>query len=76
MIRLCVQDYCASCCDFEPDVTKPIKDTLYCSDGSTVVTQTDTIVRCAHAKRCESIRRYLKQQMESESKKAVTDTKE
>lgn len=67
MICLSIQDYCDSCCDFEPDVTKPIKDTLYYSDGSVVVTQTDTIVRCAYAKRCESIRRYLKQQLINEN---------
>lgn len=76
MIRLYVQDYCGSCCDFEPDVTKPVKETFSDSDRGIVVVQSDTIVRCAHAKRCESIRRYLKQQMESESKKVATDTKE
>ena len=58
MIRLDVQPYCSECCDFEPDVTKPVK---ICS-GDRVVAKTDTIIRCDHWKRCEAIRRYLEQQ--------------
>ena len=56
MIRLDIQDYCASCCDFEPDVTKPVK-----------VVQSDTIIRCTHAKRCECIKRYLHQQLKGDN---------
>ena len=59
MIRLDIQEYCGNCYDFEPDVTRPEK--VYC--GAEII-QTDTIVRCEYAKRCENIRRYLKQQAE------------
>ena len=59
MIRVDVQLYCSECCDFEPDVTKPVK---ICSDDGGVVATTDTIIRCSHRKRCEAIRRYLEQQ--------------
>lgn len=66
MIRLDIQEYCSACCDFEPDVTKPEKTSI--SDGlnDTIVVQTDTIIRCRYAKRCENIRRYLKQKMEAD----------
>ena len=69
MIKLDIQEYCGSCCDFEPDVTKPFKQ-LHRLSGSDEVApiQSDTIVRCEHAKRCESIRRYLKQQLINEVK--------
>lgn len=69
-IRLEIQPYCESCCDFDPDVTKPEKETLLLHDyrnlidKGVVVRQTDTIVRCKYAKRCEAIRRYLSQQKE------------
>lgn len=69
-IRLEVQPYCESCCDFDPDVTKPEKETLHVYDHRNiidkdiVVRQTDTIVRCKYAKRCEAIKRYLSQQKE------------
>ena len=56
MIRIDVQEYCDCCYDFEPDVTRPNK---YFKDGHDEVTVGDTIVRCAYAKRCEAIRRYL-----------------
>ena len=67
MIRLDIQDYCELCCDFEPDVTKPFKQG-HRVDGTDEYTfiQTDTIIRCKHAKRCDSIRRYLKQQLMNE----------
>lgn len=57
MIRLDIQPYCLSCCDFEADVTKPEKVQ---TDYNTYVL-TDTVVRCKYAKRCESIKRYLEQ---------------
>ena len=60
MIRLDIQPYCEQCCDFDPDVTKPVKNTIYSDEQ--IVLQTDTIVRCKNAKRCEHIKRYLEQQ--------------
>lgn len=70
MIRLDIQDYCTSCCDFEPDVTKPVKSSLVPdSNGTAIVVQSDTIVRCAHAKRCECIKRYLSQQFKQHDSK-------
>ena len=60
MIRLDIQPYCEQCCDFDPDVTKPVKNTIYSDEQ--IVLQTDTIVRCRNAKRCEHIKRYLEQQ--------------
>ena len=60
MIRIEVQEYCSECCDFEPDVTRPVKMVGYTPfTDVTGITQTDTIVRCKYAKRCESIKRYL-----------------
>lgn len=67
MIRLDIQDYCASCCDFEPDVTKPVKSSLSTGLNDVIVIQSDTIVRCTHAKRCECIKRYLSQQLKGDN---------
>ena len=67
MIRLDIQDYCASCCDFEPDVTKPVKSSLATDLNDVIVVQSDTVVRCAHAKRCECIKRYLSQQLKGDN---------
>ena len=60
-IRIEVKEYCADCLDFEADVTSPERTSLYGSDSSepVAVYQTDTIVRCKYAKRCEGIKRYL-----------------
>lgn len=55
MIRLDIQGYCDACRDFTPDVTNPYN--LVGSDGTVI--QSDTIVRCSYAKRCEAIKRYL-----------------
>ena len=71
MIRTDVQPYCSACCDFDPDVTKPGKTTLYSNeihDSHFQVIQSDTIIRCTHAKRCEAIKRYLEQQSNSMNK--------
>ena len=67
MIRLDIQDYCGLCCDFEADVTKSFKQ-AHRVDGTDEYTfiQTDTIIRCKHSKRCDFIRRYLKQQLMNE----------
>ena len=60
MIRIEVQEYCSECCDFEPDVTRPVKMVGYTPFADAIdITQTDTIVRCKYAKRCENIKRYL-----------------
>lgn len=63
MIRIDVEDYCHSCCDFSPDVTPP---TRLFSENMTV-TQTDTVVQCKYRRRCEAIKRYLDQQMKGEA---------
>ena len=63
MIRVDVQPYCSECCDFDPDITKPVR--LYCDGtfmGDSTIARTDTIIRCRHAKRCEGIKRYLEHQ--------------
>ena len=68
MIRLDIQDYCASCCDFEPDVTKPVKSSFVTNlNDEVIVVQSDTIIRCTHAKRCECIKRYLSQQLKGDN---------
>ena len=54
MISLDVQEYCDNCLDFSPEVEKPQK--IVKSDGT--IFQTDTIVTCEHATRCEMIKRY------------------
>ena len=66
MIRLDISEYCNDCCDFEPDVTKPVRTALYSDDENKNIVQSDTIVRCKHAKRCESIKRYLERQTQQE----------
>ena len=60
-IRIEVKEYCSDCFDFEPDVTRPEKITAYLveTDEPAYTHQTDTIVRCRYAKRCEGIKRYL-----------------
>ena len=63
MIRIDVKDYCHACMDFSPDVTKPVK---YYGDTNEILLG-DTIVQCEHARRCEAIRRYLENQIKSES---------
>ena len=64
MICLDIQEYCSACFDFEPDVTKPFRDTVYGPGNEKTVFQTDTIVRCKYARRCEAVKRYLEQQIE------------
>lgn len=59
-IVLDVKDYCSKCYDFEPDVTKPERIVGYDICNNPVLeSQTDTIVRCRYARRCENIKRYL-----------------
>lgn len=63
MIKLDVQPYCDKCCDFDSVITKPTR--IFLPDGG--VDQTDTIVRCKNAGRCDGIRRYLEQQLHRET---------
>lgn len=63
MIKLDIQGYCQSCRDFEPDVTRPEKLIIKDYDDNSLTIQTDTIIQCRYAKRCENIRRYLNQKI-------------
>lgn len=71
MIRLVVKEYCDACMDFSPDIERPIK--MHSGDGEVI--QTDTVIKCEHRGRCESIRRYLERQQEKagESRNAEND---
>ena len=62
MIRLDIKEYCDWCCDFEPDVTAPEKLYKVKFNMGEEIVMGDTIIRCTHAKRCESIKRYLMRQ--------------
>ena len=61
MIRVEVQDYCATCLDFEADVIKPFHRA---TDPAGL--DADTGIRCSDAKRCEAIKRYLEKQANEE----------
>ena len=63
MIRLDIQEYCDNCLDFSPAVDRPQK--AFGLDGTVV--QTDTIITCEHATRCEMIKRYLTRKMKGDS---------
>lgn len=66
-IRLVVQDYCSTCFDFDPDVTRPEKiPEYYFLDDITRTQITDTVVKCKNARRCENIKRYLEKQISKE----------
>jgi hypothetical protein len=62
MIRVDVEEYCNSCLDFSPDVTRAVR----MFSDNTHVTQTDTIIQCEYRKRCANIKRYLEQQTREE----------
>lgn len=65
MIRLCVEDYCQDCSEFDP-ITEN-KDTEYVSysaDNVIYEAYTSTEVRCSKEKRCRAIFNYLKNQSE------------
>ena len=66
MIRLDISEYCNDCCDFNPDVTKPERQLIHADNTDAINIQSDTIVRCKYAKRCESIKRYLERQAQQE----------
>lgn len=59
-IKLEVREYCSACLDFEPDVTKPERTFAFDNyDIAVKEIQTDTIIRCRYARRCENIKRFL-----------------
>lgn len=64
MIRVDVEEYCQSCLDFSPDVTKPER---YYAGDKEITFQSDTIIRCEYRKRCAAIKRYLEQQAKGEA---------
>jgi hypothetical protein len=66
LIRLEVEDYCASCLDFSPDVSKPDRYFI----GNNELVMSDTLIRCKYRKRCAGIRRFLDQQMKEEETNA------
>lgn len=70
MIRIDIEEYCQACMDFSPNVIKPSREVLYspCEFIPTPkIVQSDTIVQCEYRKRCAAIRRYLEQQIKSET---------
>ena len=58
MINLEVKEHCQNCQYFTP--TSDVID-VYSSDGNVIC---HTIVRCIYHTRCDSIVKYLKQQVE------------
>lgn len=59
-IKLEVEPYCEQCLDFEADVTKPERTTVWSIAPSSATTiQSDTVVRCRYANRCANLMRYL-----------------
>lgn len=63
MIRLDIREYCEACLDFEADVTKAEQIKSFINfDEAVTLCQTDTVIRCKYAKRCEGLKRYLEQQ--------------
>lgn len=59
-IRLITAEYCADCMDFGPVVKKPEK--TYMINGANCI-QTNTIVTCKNASKCENLVRYLRKEM-------------
>lgn len=58
MIKLDVEDYCHNCNEFEPDVHR---EHLYFAGKDKL----ETVVRCEHRIRCESIKNYLEGKIRS-----------
>lgn len=59
MIQLEVEEYCHSCRDFSPDVSKVEHQIV----GEEEPLRRDTIVKCEYRKRCAGIKRYLEKSM-------------
>lgn len=62
MIVVDVQEYCDECLDFRPDVKHPER----LMNGLGEIIQSDTVIRCTNAGRCEGIKRYLERRMKGE----------
>lgn len=60
MIRIDVEGYCHGCLDFEPDVSKPVRNPDDNSWG-------DTVIQCKYRKRCGGLVRYLEHQIAGET---------
>ena len=62
-IRLITAEYCADCMDFGPLVKKPEK--TYMNNGADCIQtiQTNTIVTCKNASKCENLVRHLRKEM-------------
>ena len=64
MIRVDVEEYCAACMSFTPDVSRPQK---FVGNALGVeINQTDTVIRCEYRKRCNAIKQYLERQLKGE----------
>lgn len=63
MIRVEVHEYCSECSDFDASIIKPEKIEVYGKDGDYEIVKSDTIIRCKHSRRCETIKRYLEKQL-------------
>lgn len=62
-IKLEVEPYCDLCLEFEADVTKPERTTVWSiAPNSATTHQTDTVVKCKYANRCHNLVRYLNRQ--------------
>lgn len=55
MIKLCVEDYCQNCTDFEPDV-----ETYTTVSAGKICNQTN--VSCEHRQRCKKLVEYLRKE--------------
>ena len=62
MIELKIEEYCQNCPDFEAKVTVKENELFTMESPTPCERYCNTIVACAHAKRCEGIKRYLQQQ--------------
>lgn len=71
MIQLYVKDYCHICPDFEADVDKE-EHALHVTDPLSYavedIVRTNTVIRCAHRKKCECIYRRALKEIENKNK--------
>lgn len=66
-IKLEIQPYCESCCDFEADVTKPERISRFNEEYFiTCIHQTDTIIKCKYANRCANLVRHLSKKIKED----------
>lgn len=64
MITLIVPDYCQSCTDFEPQVTKRVtkRPGLVENGYGDLILCGDTYVECEYRNRCKAIYEYLEKE--------------